>query len=298
MGWKVASPKTNTASGENVLAPRLDNDTGWRASLSLRFARDGERTLLRERHHLGPLRVQRPFYPEGPDVCHLYVLHPPGGVVGGDRLEITGKVSANARALLTTPAAGKFYTSAGPLAVQYQQWTVDEGGALEWLPQENIIYDGARAALNLRVDLAPDAHFLGWEVLCFGRPASKDVFLRGALRARLEIWRAATPLYIERSRFEAGSEIFSAKWGLAQQCVTGTLLCTGDYAALLDSLRVHAAVRVTAGVVSLTQLPGLLVCRYLGSSTEEARGCFWALWEALRPVALGRKSSRPRIWDT
>lgn len=283
---------------KQLLAANSSSPSGWRAALALGFVREGERTVLRERRHVGPLRVQRPFYPEGPDACHVYILHPPGGIVGGDQLAIAGTVSSGASALLTTPAAGKFYTSVGPLAVQSQHWQVHAGATLEWLPQENIIYDGAQAALDLRVDLVADAKFLGWEILCFGRPASGDKFSCGGLRTRVEVWRDAAPLYIERGRFDPAGEIFLAPWGLAGQCVVGTLLCTGDLREHLDYLRAHANARMTAGCVTITQLPGCLVCRYLGSSTEEARCCFWHLWETLRALSLGRVPCRPRIWNT
>lgn len=298
MCWEAWWPMASSVHTRKSFAVGPDNHAGWCASLALGFAREGERTVLRERRHVGPLRVQRPFYPEGPAACHVYVLHPPGGVVGGDRLDIAGTVDAGASALLTTPAAGKFYTSSGPVAVQNQHWRVRDGATLEWLPQENIIYDGTNAVLSLHVEVAPEAQFLGWEVLCLGRPASGHRFLSGSLRTRMEIWRDTVPLYIERNRFDAPGEIFAARWGLAQHCVTGTLLCTGRYAAQLDSLRERASASVSAGWVAMTQLPDVLVCRYLGSSTEEARGCFWQLWELLRPLALGRAPCRPRIWDT
>lgn len=276
-----------------------DPDAGWRASLTLGFAREGARTVLRERRHAGPLRVQRPFYPEGPEACHVYVLHPPGGVVGGDRLDIAGVVDVGASALLTTPAAGKFYLSAGAVAVQNQRWRVCDSATLEWLPQENIIYDGANAVLNLHVDVAPKAAFLGWEVLCLGRPASGHGFRNGLLRTQMEIWRDGSPLYIERSHLDASGEVLSAPWGLAQRCVTGTLLCTGRYPMQqLEALRQRANAAMTEGWVALTQLPDVLVCRYLGKSTEEARSCFWQLWEMLRPWVVGRAPCRPRIWDT
>ena len=73
---------------------------GWRAELSLGFTAepvvDGPRdgapaaplTRLTTRAHRGPLVVQRPFYPEGPGVPHVYLLHPPGGIVGGDSLRV------------------------------------------------------------------------------------------------------------------------------------------------------------------------------------------------------------------
>ena len=126
---------------------------GWQARLSLGFRRQNARTILERRAHQGPLRVQRPFYPEGGSVCHVAILHPPGGVVGGDELRIDAALDAESRALLTTPAAGKFYRSAGPVARQTQRLTVAAGATLEWLPQENIVYSGARVHALTRVEL-------------------------------------------------------------------------------------------------------------------------------------------------
>ncbi|HSP31384.1 MAG TPA: urease accessory protein UreD, partial [Halomonas sp.] len=97
--------KPHVASGH-----RFDQGRHWAASLALTCAqRDGATRMVQARHH-GPLRVQRPFYPEGRDqACHVYVLHPPGGLVSGDALTINARVASGAHALLTTPAANKLY---------------------------------------------------------------------------------------------------------------------------------------------------------------------------------------------
>ena len=100
---------------------------GWRAHLRLGFTHDGVRTVISERVHEGPLYVQRPFYPEG-DLCHAYILHPPAGMVGGDRLETDVRVGTGASALITTPASAKVYRSAGPTAEIHQNLTVEVAG--------------------------------------------------------------------------------------------------------------------------------------------------------------------------
>ena len=115
--------------------------------------------------------MQRPFFPEGREVCHVYLLHPPGGIVGGDRLQVEARVGAGAHALLTTPAATKVYRSAGPAAAQEAELVVARDGVLEWLPQETIVYDGADVALATRARLERGARFLGLDLLCFGLPA-------------------------------------------------------------------------------------------------------------------------------
>src|SRR6185436_3067379 len=126
---------------------------GWQAALELGFAAEHGATRLARRAHRGPLVVQRPFLPEGPGVCHVYVLHPPGGLVGGDELTLDVDVATGAHALVTTPAASKVYRTNGAAVRQVQRLRVAGGATLEWLPQEAIIYDGARASLETRVEL-------------------------------------------------------------------------------------------------------------------------------------------------
>src|SRR5688572_24965215 len=176
----------------------------WEARLRLRFGLQDGRTVVRERQHQGPLQVQRAFYPEGIELCHTYLLHPPGGLVAGDALSIAVHVDSGARALVTTPAAGKVYRGDDRPAASVQQLlTVEPGASLEWFPQETIVFDGGRVQLETRVDLAdPTSVFMGWELLCLGRPAAGERFDRGACRQRFELWRAGRPLCLERARLD------------------------------------------------------------------------------------------------
>src|SRR5262249_43518141 len=148
------------------------------ARMHLSFAPEAGGVRARFEHE-GPLRVQRAFYPEGPDLPHVYLLHPPGGLAPGDRLSIEIGVARWARALVTTPAAGKCYRSDGRVSEQKQTLRVAAGSSLEWLPQENIVFDGSCVRLSTRVELEEGASFVGWDVLCLGRPASGERFTRG-----------------------------------------------------------------------------------------------------------------------
>jgi urease accessory protein len=274
------------------------SESGWAAELALRFAVRGERTELVERRHVGPLRVQRPFHPEPSGACHVYVLHPPGGVVGGDQLALDVSVESGAHALLTTPAATKLYRSAGPRARVVQSLQVAGGARLEWLPHENIAFSAAHAALTTRVDLARGARFLGWEMLCLGRPASGEVFERGEVAQRIEILVGGKLAYCERGSYAAGSEVLSAAWGLQGQPVTGTFVAAGvDVSEHADELRAVLGVEAP-GLAAVSCMGELTVVRYLGPSTEQARGCFVRAWEVLRPRVLGVPTSAPRIWAT
>ena len=253
--------------------------------------------MLQERSHVGPLRVQRPFYPEGDGVCHVYVLHPPGGVVGGDRLITEVSVEAGAHSLLTTPAAAKLYRSRGGVAEQTQRLRVAAGAQLEWLPQETIAFDGALATLSTRIELAADARFLGWDILCLGRPAAEERFERGEIGQALEIWRAGQQVYCERGSYAGGAEIMRAAWGLANFPVVGTFVCAAaEVERCVDAAREVATPQ--QGLAAVSGWQGQLVARYLGPSAERARDYFTALWCVLRPAVLGPEACPPRIWRT
>src|SRR4029077_12089900 len=117
----------------------------WHAHLALGFARTDACTRLVRRTHEGPLVVQKPLYPEGGDVCQCIIVHPPGGIAGGDRVELHAVVEAGAHAQLTTPGATRWYRNAGPPEKQRIAFHVAEGASLEWLPQGTIVFDGAHA---------------------------------------------------------------------------------------------------------------------------------------------------------
>lgn len=268
------------------------------AELALRFVRDGQRTALYPWHR-GPLRVQKALYPEGPGVCHAIVLHPPSGIAGGDQLDIGLNLAAGAHALLTTPGAGKWYRSAGPEAAQRLDFRVADGAVLEWLPQENIVFDGARAVQSARVELVGSARFLGWDILCLGRRASGERFQRGSLGLETRLVRDGQTIWLERGRLAGGSPLLDSPAGLAGCSVTGTLLATGTPVPpdLLAACRAVPWAEDGART-GVTVLPAVLAARYLGHSAEAARAWFTELWRLLRPAFAGREAAPPRIWNT
>src|SRR4030088_889157 len=127
---------------EPVLAP-------WKADLSLGFSCRNRKSVLTEKHSDGPLVVQKPLYPEGGAVCHAIVVHPPGGIAGGDELALSAAVGDGAAALRTTRGAAKGSRPAGPRA--RQSVAFDVKGTLEWLPQETIVFDGTLADMECEV---------------------------------------------------------------------------------------------------------------------------------------------------
>jgi urease accessory protein len=225
-------------------------------------------------------------------------LHPPGGVVGGDELSIDVNLAARAQVLVTTPAAGKFYRSSGLTACQRQHLQLAPRAALEWFPQENILFDGARVTLQTRVELSEDSSFMGWEIMCLGRPASGEGFATGEVRTGFEIWRDKIPLWVERSCFAGGAALLSAPWGLGGQAVTGSFVCVAPPPEAVDAVRAATQEFADDERFGVTRLGEALVCRYLGDSAPRARQLFQRAWEVLRPLMHGRVACPPRIWHT
>ena len=267
----------------------------WKASLSLGFSFENRKTTLGRKVHDGPLVVQKPLYPEGGDICHAIVVHPPGGIAGGDELSLDANIGENASVLLTTPGAAKWYRSAGPWAKQSVAFDVQ--GALEWFPQETIVFDGALADSAYDVDLGARAGFIGWDIVCLGRTGSGEKFSRGTFRSSVQVRREGRLLWRERGRIDGGGRLLDSPAGLAGSPVFGTLFAAAlDFdKKILDHLREQ---QPTLGAGAVTLLPGILLARYLGGSSEAARRYFIALWRILRPALLGREAIEPRIWQT
>jgi urease accessory protein len=269
--------------------------SSWKASLSLDFSFGNEKTTLGGKAHDGPLVVQKPFYPEGGEVCHAIVVHPPGGIAGGDELKLDVKTGEKASALLTTPGAAKWYRSAGAWAKQHAVFDVQ--GQLEWLPQETIVFDGALAQTAYDVTLGAEAGIIGWDIVCLGRTGSGERFSRGTFRNSVQIRREGRLLWRERGRIDGGGRLMDSPAGLAGRPVFGTLFASylNFDKKILDTLREH---KPTLGAGAVTLLPGILLARYLGESSEAARRYFIALWRILRPALTGRDAIEPRIWRT
>ncbi len=263
----------------------------WKAELSLRFRYEDNRTVLAEKRFEGPLVVQKPLYPEGGAVCHAIVVHPPAGIVGGDQLVLRVGIHDQAGVLLTTPGAAKWYRSAGPWASQKLRFEID--GSMEWLPQETIVFDGALADMQCEVNLGAQATYIGWEILCFGRVGSGAHFVQGRVELRNKISRNGKPVWRERGAIDAGGRLMRSPAGLNGKSVCATLIAA---APQIDSSVVKACREVAD--VAVTPLPGLLIARHLGESSEEAKQRFVELWQILRPAIHGRAAQAPRIWKT
>ncbi|WP_295892044.1 urease accessory protein UreD [uncultured Vibrio sp.] len=274
---------------------------GWKASLQLTFIDRGDKTVLKHRAQQGPLAIQRPLYPEG-NPCHAYLLHPPGGVVGGDTLNINVHAEQGARTLITTPGATKFYRSESKYARQQQVLHVSSDSRLEWLPQENIFFTDAHVRMDTQVRLESGAQFLGWEMHCFGRPALNEGFSSGHLVGKTEIYLDEQLILSEGLNVRGGDNLLKSK-GLLDYPMMGTLYVSiddEDFMQLVQSLlsKLQKEHKQGAVLIAASQLENLLVIRALGHWTEVILDCFQQVWQLAREHWTGECPHPPRIWAT
>jgi urease accessory protein len=280
----------------------LSAGTLWQAQLSLHYRRDGERTTAHDRHE-GPLRVLQRLYPEGPGICHHVVVHPPGGVAGGDVLAIEALVDAGAHALLTTPGATRFHRSDGLLAEQRVHLQLASEARLEWLPLETIAHPGCLAHNRLVAELAPGAEMMAWDLLALGLPASGQAFDSGCYTQHLEL----PGVWLERARIAADDRLLlDGPVGWAGRRVLGTLwLAAGTPLAAARRQRLLDAARAVVDADALRAWAGatapqgsVLVLRVLAGKVEPAMQLLAAVRAAWRAEAWGLAAEPPRIWRT
>jgi urease accessory protein len=284
----------------------------WPAFADCTFGVAGDgRTALSRLRFAGPLRVQRVFYPEKEHAdgaappCHCCLLHPPGGLVSGDSLSITCRVLPGAHCLATTPSAGKIYRSDDRRVPQEQRCSaVLKNGILEWLPRENIIFNGAEAHLYADFYLEGRCRLLAWDIHCLGRRAGGDAFEQGRLLLRTRIFRDGLPVLHERLDMEGGSMLHTTPAGLNGASVLASFYACGRGVDDDEALRgACEAVRDRFGSDALPRgqsgagcRDGLLVARYLGDDGAEALRFCRETWGITRPLLLGLAARAPRVW--
>lgn len=276
---------------KNKFDAGYESATSWAAELKCQFEYAGGRTIVRHEHS-GPLRIQRPFYPEN-GVAHVYLLHPPGGVVGGDRLAINVNNGAKAAGLLTTPGATKFYRSNGQAAHVVQQLDND-GGSLEWFPQENIFFPGCNVKIHADIYLQKGASLAWWDINCFGRGDAEKSFSQGSVSNVVNVF--VDNLLLLRERVLVNEDFpLSLNSGLRDNTTIGTLVVQPVHPERISAVR--QCLRDQAQF-SVTTFDGLMIVRYLGNSAEQAKNGFIQVWSKLRRELNGKAACLPRIWAT
>jgi urease accessory protein len=272
----------------------------WHARLSLAYTWEDGRAVARFTHD-GPLRILQSLWPEGDGICHNVLVHPPGGLVAGDTLQIDVRAGAGSHGLVTTPGASRFYRSEQAAAVQDVRIHVESGARLEWLPLEALYYSGCRAENRLRMHLDPGAELIGWDVAALGLPQAQQPFVRGSVLQHVELHDA----WLERGRIAADDpRLLDGPLGLAgHRCLASLFFATGDEIprgrreALLDTARAviesHALVR-SAGATAPG--PRVIVVRVLAPLVEPALQLLKAVRRAWRPLAWQLGDDEPRSW--
>lgn len=275
-------------------------ERNWKAHISLGYTAREDRTVLSDMTFKGPLRVQRPFYPEGP-VCHTYLLHPPGGMVSGDQITIDVCVESGAHALITTPSAGKIYRSDSLDVPQRQQVNVELNDAtLEWLPQENIVFDGSNAQLATRFNLLGDSALIAWDMVGLGRQAGDLPYLSGKLSQSVSVIRDGKPLLLEDFTLDENLRLLTSHAGLMGYTQFGSLLISTPNVSemMCDAIREMLPEPNDELIAAVSMTPGIVVLRCFAHCAEALRNLYIKIWQQLRPMALGVQSCAPRIWST
>jgi urease accessory protein len=272
----------------------------WQANLNLAYERHGERSIARHEHS-GPLRILQSLYPEGDAICHNVLVHPPGGLVGGDTLDIAVQVASDTHGLVTTPGATRFYRSDGPLALQTTRIALRDDARLEWLPLEALCYSDCNAENRLVMALQPGAELLGWDMTALGLPNANLPFVKGSFAQHIEI----PGIWLERGRINAAdTRLMDGPTGLnGSRCmaslffITGTKLGRTRKQQALDIARdliADSALASTAGATSPNAQ--VIVVRVVAPLVEPAMHLLRAIRNGWRQELWQLPTCNPRIW--
>lgn len=277
----------------------MSNQSNWHGKINLNYQYKSDKTELISSFAQSPFKIQQSFYPEGEAICHNIILHTAGGVVGGDLLDQNINLNSNSQTLITTPAANKIYRSNGKIAVQNINITLKNNSILEYLPQEMIIFDGAKYHQSNIINLQDHSTLLIWDIIRFGRTARGEIFSQGYWQSKLEIWQEEKPLFIDNICLKGEDNLYHNLTGLNNNPILGTLTYIGNNInpETFTNIRQLCQDSLINGKGGVTELIKGLNCRYLGNSTTEVKEFFFKIWQILRVQYLGKNAIKLRIWS-
>ncbi|MDX2368384.1 MAG: urease accessory protein UreD [Colwellia sp.] len=283
----------------------------WIANLSLDFSFTALGTQLRRTRRNGPLTVQKAFYPEGRDCAHIYLLHPPAGIVSGDELHVEINLDDNAHTLVTTPGANRFYRARENAnigiskQIQITTLNVNNQAKCENFPQETLVYNGADGFNTVDIHLTNTSVYLGWDITCMGLPSSDQLFTQGQYSQLNRVFVDDALQYHDRIAITAKNNLLHHPAGLAGNSVFATFLMYAPQQ--LNKSQRKKVIEVMRDIIennqaqkhiSITDIDGLLVIRYLGHHAQQCKNFFLLLWQVVRPLTVEKTATQPRIWHT
>lgn len=276
-----------------------DYQSNWHGKLNLTYQYQNNSTQLISSYHQAPLKIQRSFYPEDKQICHSIIIHTAGGIVGGDLLSQNINLGDNCQTLISTPSANKIYKTNGKIAQQTVNIQLAQNSYLEYLPQENIVFNGAEYQQNFLIELGENSHYCGWEINRFGRTARGEKFTQGAWKSSTEIWQNNQPLWIDKQILMGNEIMVNSLNGLAGFAITGTFCWFGNDISeeIIKNIRESAKNQIMEGQTGVTKMMQGLLCRYRGNSTTEVKKWFIEVWGILRINYLKRSKIIPRVWQ-
>ena len=295
-----------------ISMPNKSVKNHWLAHLLLEFSNTPVGTQLTRTQRKGPLSVQKAFYPEGRDCAHIYLLHPPAGIVSGDELRISVEIKEDAHLLFTTPGAGRFYRArtnldiGEPKQAQITKFVLGDNAKCENFPQETIVYEGADGFNTVDIELTSRSVYLGWDITCLGLPDSNQPFIEGKYCQLNRLFCDGKLIYHDRIALSPSNNLLTHPAGLASNSVFATFLAYAPEKLIdayqrkdiVDLCREKINEKNAQMKISMTDIDGLLVIRYLGVHAQECKQLFISLWEILRPLLIDKAAIQPRIWHT
>jgi urease accessory protein len=284
----------------------------WLAKLTLEFGHNAYGTQLKKTTRKGPLSVQKAFYPEGQECAHIYLLHPPAGIVSGDELTVEIAIEAKGHVLVTTPGANRFYRAREDLSIgeskqtQVTSLSLDEQAVCENFPQETIVYEGADGFNTVDIHMNETSVYLGWDITCLGLPSSDQYFNKGQYTQLNRLYCGDTLIYHDRIEVSPRNKLLHHMAGLASNPVFGTILIYApvqltvlkDRKHIVEELRHIIETNNAQSLISITDIHGLFVIRYLGEQAHQCKQLFIILWQHIRPLVIDAAAIEPRIWHT
>ena len=266
----------------------------WQALLHLEFKADSlGKTVLSRNLHQGPLMVQKPFYPE--KCCHVYMLHPPGGIAGTDSLKFDCIVEPNCHVLVTTPGATKFYKTDGQISEFNQVFKLNNGASLEYLPSQNIFYKGTHTKVNTSFYLEQNAKFAFRDVSKCGMKDEENPFLDSSFFNTIKIYQDNT-LVLKETCFIEGMEDFKALAAIFNHPYIGTFICNKVSEETLSKLQ--NLLDLNAYQASIGMVDNFLIARFLGDDNQSIENTIVEIWKTVREEVIGLPPCLPRIWST